>query len=212
MARRAHSLQSLLDQVNKAKGRSTASDGWIGDKAHSSRKSDHNPDKSGVVRAIDITHDPKHGVDGNKLAAAVIASKDRRLKYIIWNRSIISGSKGPSPWQWRAYDGANPHDKHIHFSVLAGEAGDKAGPWAIGSLARDDHANEVEDNPLLRRGSKGEDVQRLQRALAKWGSRIEVDGDFGEKTEAAVKAFQKDHGLVPDGIVGQYTWRALLSA
>jgi len=38
-----------------------------------------------------------------------------------------------------------------------------------------------------------------------------VDGVFGPKTEAAVKAFQTDQGLVVDGIVGRNTWKALFN-
>lgn len=53
-------------------------------------------------------------------------------------------------------------------------------------------------------GSKGEDVQVLQKKL-----NVTVDGDFGPKTEAAVKEFQKSHDLSPDGIVGPKTWAAL---
>lgn len=57
---------------------------------------------------------------------------------------------------------------------------------------------------VLKKGSKGEDVKILQKALG-----IKVDGDFGVKTEAAVKEFQKSKGLVADGIVGNKTWSAL---
>jgi len=56
----------------------------------------------------------------------------------------------------------------------------------------------------LKKGSKGEDVKELQKAL-----NITVDGDFGIKTETAVKDFQKSKGLVVDGIVGKKTWEAL---
>jgi peptidoglycan hydrolase-like protein with peptidoglycan-binding domain len=38
---------------------------------------------------------------------------------------------------------------------------------------------------------------------------VVVDGNFGAKTEAAVRAFQRAHGLLPDGIVGPKTWAAL---
>ena len=56
----------------------------------------------------------------------------------------------------------------------------------------------------LKKGSKGEDVKKLQQLL-----KITVDGDFGPKTEEAVKKFQKEHKLTSDGIVGPKTWEAL---
>lgn len=58
--------------------------------------------------------------------------------------------------------------------------------------------------PTLRRGSQGEAVKRLQAQL-----RAVVDGDFGPRTEAAVREFQRRHDLVPDGIVGPKTWAML---
>ncbi len=57
---------------------------------------------------------------------------------------------------------------------------------------------------ILKKGSKGDDVKKLQTLL-----KINVDGDFGPKTEAAVKQFQKEHNLTQDGIVGPKTWEAL---
>ena len=39
-----------------------------------------------------------------------------------------------------------------------------------------------------------------------------IDGDFGRATLAAVKAFQSDHGLVVDGIVGSKTRKELMKA
>jgi len=56
---------------------------------------------------------------------------------------------------------------------------------------------------ILKKGSKGEEVKNLQKALG-----ITVDGDFGPKTETAVKEFQKSKGLVADGVVGVKTWEA----
>jgi peptidoglycan hydrolase-like protein with peptidoglycan-binding domain len=58
--------------------------------------------------------------------------------------------------------------------------------------------------PTIRRGMSGELTRVVQ---AKVG--ITVDGNFGQTTEAAVRQFQRDHGLVPDGIVGPKTWQAL---
>lgn len=213
--RLAKSLESLRQQVNgAAPKRSKASDGTFGDKAHAGRFSDHNPDKYGVVRGLDITHDPKHGVDGNKIAAALFAGRDPRLKYVIWDGRIMSGSKGPSPWQWRTYKGKNPHDKHIHISALGGEPGrigDRGGNWELGDMTPDVGLLNVVEPPVLRRGAEGEDVRLLQQLLVKWGAQIKPDAEFGPRTEAAVKAFQKAKGLLADGIVGPYTWRALLA-
>jgi putative chitinase len=53
---------------------------------------------------------------------------------------------------------------------------------------------------LLKNGSKGEDVKKLQEKLG-----VEATGTFGPKTEAAVKAWQKANGLKDDGIVGPAT-------
>ena len=70
--------------------------------------------------------------------------------------------------------------------------------------------NQSQDTaPTLRKGSKGEDVKSLQKKLNAAGSKLDVDGDFGSKTEAAVKAYQKANGLTADGIVGPLTWAKL---
>lgn len=56
----------------------------------------------------------------------------------------------------------------------------------------------------LKKGNKGEEVKLLQTKLG-----ITSDGIFGDKTEISVKNFQKQKGLVVDGIVGNNTWKAL---
>lgn len=61
----------------------------------------------------------------------------------------------------------------------------------------------------LKRGSKGEPVKAVQRALVAAGFTVDIDGDFGPKTEAAVKDFQRSKGLTADGIVGPMTAAAL---
>lgn len=59
--------------------------------------------------------------------------------------------------------------------------------------------------PTLRRGSSGDAVRQLQAALGLQPA----DGVFGPGTEAAVRAFQRTHGLVPDGIIGPKSWGLL---
>lgn len=65
--------------------------------------------------------------------------------------------------------------------------------------------------PVLRRGSTGPAVEKLQALLnAVSGAGLAEDGDFGPRTDAAVRAFQRSRHLDDDGIVGRLTWRALL--
>ena len=67
---------------------------------------------------------------------------------------------------------------------------------------------------VLQKGSKGEQVKALQRMLYAMGyalgTKNPCDGDFGAKTDAAVRAYQKDNRLTADGIVGEKTWTSLL--
>ena len=63
---------------------------------------------------------------------------------------------------------------------------------------------------LLKKGSRGNKVQKLQTALTKLNfDPGAIDGIFGSKTEKAVINFQKSQQLVPDGIVGEKTWAKL---
>ena len=61
-------------------------------------------------------------------------------------------------------------------------------------------------NVLLKLNDNNDSVEKLQELLE-----IPADGIFGPITELAVKEFQKEHGLVVDGIVGNKTWDALLA-
>ena len=65
---------------------------------------------------------------------------------------------------------------------------------------------------LLKKGSAGSDVKTLQELLNQLGAALAVDGDFGNKTESAVKAFQKKVGLKQDGKYGDQTHAALMAA
>jgi peptidoglycan hydrolase-like protein with peptidoglycan-binding domain len=87
------------------------------------------------------------------------------------------------------------------------------------------NANKPLNKPVLRRGANSEDVRLIQDVLKFVGFRQEalnfdgyyfgaLDGNFGPKTEAAVKSFQADTrfhspALVADGVVGETTWIAL---
>jgi hypothetical protein len=100
--------------------RDRTSDGWIGDTRHAARKSDHNPDEQGWVRAIDVDKDLHKGskpdlmpdlVDQLRLACK--AKTEKRISYIIFDGQICSSILN---WKWRKYTGANKHKAHAHFS------------------------------------------------------------------------------------------------
>lgn len=124
----ARSLTVLLNQLNAAyPTRSKVSDGSIGDAAHATRDSDHNPWYGpGIVTARDFTHDPDDGIDCHKLAGQLVASGDKRIKYVIWNRRIWTPAAG-----WRDYTGTNPHTAHLHLSVVASPLCDDTTAWAL---------------------------------------------------------------------------------
>jgi len=60
---------------------------------------------------------------------------------------------------------------------------------------------------LLKNGSKGDDVKKLQEKLG-----LVADGAFGPGTEAKVKAWQAANGLVADGVVGDGTWAKMFGS
>lgn len=129
--RLAKSLEKLRAQINVAyPDRSKSSDGTIGDARHQASKSEHNPDANGVVRALDITHDPAHGVYARKIVEALAASRDSRILYLISDGQICSSVK--EPWKWRTYSGSNAHRQHFHISVVSNPSlYDDVRPWSL---------------------------------------------------------------------------------
>jgi hypothetical protein len=175
--------------------RDRSSDGWIGDLAHQSRISDHNPDKkTGVVRARDVDKD---GVHRPTVTASLLAHPSTR--YVISNARIFHIDDGFKP---RAYSGTNLHHGHDHESIkhtLVAE--NSKAPWKFISSAP--------TWPLLREGMSGMAVFELQAYLNGHGGSLRLDSDFGDATDNTVRAFQKSKGLRVDGVVGPQTIQAL---
>jgi hypothetical protein len=154
----ARSLDVLLDQLNRRyPNRSKASDGSIGDTNHLAQgweDSDHNPwyplPAGGIVTARDFTHDPAHGVDIDRLSDELAASRDPRIKYIIANGLILDSRPQFNPWQWVRYTGSNPHDHHLHLSVMDNPSCDDPRPWDLPMLRGDDMptTQELWDYPI----------------------------------------------------------------
>lgn len=219
----------MREQVNAAAPhRSKASDGSIGDTAHQARRSDHNPDARGVVRAIDITDDPAGGFDAESFSESLRASHDHRIKYVIWNGRMFSsyGNTKRSAWAWGAYSGSNQHTHHIHISIQSSDSADAdTSNWTIAGThspppvpaepAPDYRGGEYGeqpddlDKPVLQRDTPniGGAVGYLQVVLQREaGAELDLSGigygRFGPQTEQAVRTLQAEHGVTVDGIVG----------
>ena len=129
MARLCKGGVTLRDQVDrKWRKRDKRSDGWIGDRAHASRVSDHNPNKAGVVHAIDIDENMGKGRNRNGRTARRLANQildyaasglagASRLKYVVYENRIASGTYRKTFWSWR--HGNWGHEAHIHVSFTS---------------------------------------------------------------------------------------------
>ena len=128
----APALDTLRREYNqKFPKRSKSSDGTIGDTPHSKRKSEHNPDSKGVVRAIDLTG---KGEQAQYLLDQVIG--DPRVHYVIHNGKIYSRSNG---WKPRKYTGQSPHTEHVHVSLRNRTS--ELASWAVVDRAANDRSS-----------------------------------------------------------------------
>lgn len=125
--------------------RDRRSDGWIGDRAHAARISDHNPDARGIVHAIDIDENLGAGPLRNGRQARILADQlldyaasglpgSDRLKYVVYENRLASGTYRSTWWRWRP--GNWGHTAHIHVSFTAAAETDKR-PWPLPCLTKD---------------------------------------------------------------------------
>lgn len=221
---------TLRDQINKRwPKRDKRSDGWVGDSAHQARKSDHNPDKNGWVHAIDIDEnmgagEGRKGAVARELADQLIKlareGKDGgRLKYVVYENMIASGTYPNQFWVWRK--GNWGHTQHIHVSftekaqrngakfdlpILEGKEPEKPKPPAI-----DKKFPGIE---YLQYGKRNDHVKRMQRQLIKKGFSIPAGptGYYGQQTVDAVKKFNRTQGWTTDGRkMGKRSWDRLFA-
>jgi hypothetical protein len=131
-------MKNLGNQINAwDPDRDGASDGAIGDYAHTQEHSGHNPDDTSEnnaewdgdadnvkdVRAIDVDISFSNGVSAQTLVDHIVGLKPSSvLRYVIYNRHIW---KSTNNWQREDYTGASAHTEHIHFSGAYSESADQ---------------------------------------------------------------------------------------
>jgi hypothetical protein len=226
---------TLRDQINKRwPKRDRRSDGWLGDSAHQARKSDHNPDAWGWVYALDIDHNmgpagpARQGAEAQKLADQLIQlareGKDMgRLKYVVYNNKIASGTYKNQYWTWRP--GNYGHTQHIHisFNSVAKNNGQQfnlpifkeknEAPKPTPAKPTPPKPKPVPKFPgqdKLTFKKRNESVRRLQKELIAKGYSIPAGatGFYGNQTEAAVKRLYRDMGKLSNGkSVGLAAWK-----
>lgn len=229
----AKALLVLLDEVNREHpGRDKRSDGWIGDPAHfatgrpEAGGSKHNPNAHGAVDARDVD---SSALDMARFVAAVI--KHPSTRNVIYNRKIRSKGYSGGLSVPYAYHGPSPHTEHAHVDIeMTTRQENDTRAWgyhrgaspkppvvAIPVSSKTGAATPkggMTRMPVLRRGTSSSAATRtLQRALTRLGFKPgAVDGDFGQNTTTAVRAFQAKYTLGADGVAGPKTWCALAQA
>ncbi len=213
--RTAPAITTLGKQIELIRPESYPTDGTVASKAHdkASPTSDHRPDKTGVVRAIDAG-----GTHGflTKLTNDLAAGRDPRLRYMIFNGRILRSYRKlfRRPWQWYRYTGKSPHKTHGHVSSVSTAVANNAEAWALPSFEL-----EEEDVEVLKNGDRGHIVARMQKGINGWIAThapnlepLETDGVFGNTTEARVKDYQAG-SLLPTyvpGVCGGITFGSLM--
>lgn len=169
-------------------------DGWIGDAAHQARQSDHNPNARNIVDALDIDmYGGQTPVHRQTVIAGAIMHP--ATHYVIHDQRIYNREAQFRP---RLYIGDNPHEGHCHVSIMQTAMAERnPAPWPLWAV--------VPSWPSLQLHAEGQSVAELQAYLNAYGSSLVVDGDFGPKTDSAVRALQRNRRVVVDGIVGPVT-------
>lgn len=147
---------SLVTYVQEADSvypqRDRNSDGSIGDLAHQSRTSDHNPDDDGWVCAVDLDEDLAPGLDLKAFAEQLRQRRDRRIAYVIYEGRTFKSypRNGYEAWAWQPYTGENAHLHHLHLSITHDDARFDTSPWGFAPVKEEDMPLDETDKQWLR--------------------------------------------------------------
>ena len=145
------------------------------------------------------------------------AAEPKRLNWLIGNvrKFGFSWEVVPEePWHLRYTEGDNVPDAVKEWLTKNGKEVVAAAPASAevkSTPTATNSAVDVDSLPALVKDYRGPAVKRAQRLLEKHGVQCAQDGDFGPKTQSAVKQFQQKKGLPVTGDVDKATWAALLA-
>lgn len=182
---------------------------------HNGQRTDGQPLKPGTFVFTGETEN-KHPHVGCYIGNGKVVEDAETKTGVIMSDITAKTSKGADKWGWWGERNGMIFDVKDGETILPAEDAEKPGENAPNKPSEPaDDKTDTDSLPTLRKGDKGDAVKHLQTLLlergydlGKWGA----DGEFGNATEKAVKQFQKDWGLVEDGIAGKKTWAMLLSS
>jgi peptidoglycan hydrolase-like protein with peptidoglycan-binding domain len=207
----APSLKNLWAELSAAFPGRVEYLGICGDSSHAARKSAHNEGNALDV-GVGSDHDLGWGIINHFLA-------DGRAY-----NAIHQGKGRRANWRGGSWFSASGHENHIHLEIHNGGRG--GGGWGFSAAtapapspssasttSSSDYGNDWHDTGrgrIMKRGHKGAAVRHLQNLLNAFGFDAgTADGDFGPRTEAAVKRHQAASGLAQDGLVGPASYNDL---
>ena len=150
--------------------------------------------------------------------AVLEAREAARLKYLKFLLVVVLVIGLPTLFIVSCSNGSNP----ITNALLSNNANTTEVPPPTTQAPATEAPTEAPTEPagcpyappeeMLKPGAEGESVKWVQWQLVRLGAELEVNGKFDKPTEEAVKAFQSDRSMKPDGIVGEETRKALEDA
>lgn len=217
-------ITALRDQINaRFPKRDKASDGVKGDSAHAARISDHNPDARGYVHAMDIDEDFGAPGDNKKFADQLIdycrqgRKGSERIKYVIYEDRVASGTYEDKFWVWRGTGFGHTHHIHISFTTV-GEKDDspfdlpilqKGAIWD-GIIPKMSEISRSMGDPKVRNKATYRLACRL-KDLGFYQGNVQPEGEQGYPLKA-VLAWEKANGRKNDGVFTTADQLALFGA
>jgi hypothetical protein len=223
--------KTLIKQIDETwPNRKRNFDGWLGNEDHQQISSDHNPDSRGLVHAIDIDHnfgneEDRRGDAAKNFSNELIAYVRRgvpgseRLKYVVYNNQIASGTYRDRYWTWRKGNFGCTQHIHIAFSNIGEIDGRRFSLPSLGSSygtsLMEDSENAMPKFPGKEKlvfGQTNESIRRMQNQLISKNYSL-PDGataSYDDYTKDAIKKLYHKMGKTGNGkTVGPAAWKFL---